>query len=327
MLQLDASQVAARLGRGPLIDALMRAFQEDYQVPERQHYAVGGPLNPKDTLLIMPAWRRVSPSTLAMDGAHSVAGGGCLGVKLVTVFPGNARRGESAVHATYALFDAATGQPLAVLDGTELTRRRTAATSALAARYLAPSDATRLLMVGTGGLAPHVIESHAAVRPISSVRVWGRRLEAAESVARGFAGRPYAVEAVSDLQAAVGWADIISCATLAETPVVHGAWLRPGQHLDLIGSFTPAMREADDGALARAVIYVDTRSALAESGELLHGFASGVISAADIRGELSDLVRDGVAGRRSAGEITLFKSVGCAIEDLAAAELALRMPA
>src|SRR6202166_3558108 len=150
MLQLDAPQVAARLGRGPLIDALMRAFQEDYQVPERQHYAVGGPLNPKDTLLIMPGWRRrVSPSTLAMDGADSVAGGGCLGVKLVTVFPGNARQGESAVQATYALFDAATGLPLAVLDGTELTRRRTAAASALAARYLAPPDASRLLMGGT----------------------------------------------------------------------------------------------------------------------------------------------------------------------------------
>jgi len=308
MLQLDASQVAARLGRGPLIDALMRAFQEDYQVPDRQHYSVGGPQSPKDTLLVMPAWRV----------------GGCLGVKLVTVFPGNARLGESAVHATYALFDASTGLPLALLDGTELTRRRTAAASALAARYLARPDATRLLMVGTGGLAAHVIESHAAVRPISSVRVWGRRMEAAETVARGFADRPYDVEAVSDLQAAVGWADIISCATLSETPIVHGAWLRPGQHLDLIGSFTSAMREVDDGALERAGIYVDTRAAaLAESGELLHGFTSGVISAADVRGELSDLVRGTVAGRRSAEEITLFKSVGCAIEDLAAAELAI----
>jgi alanine dehydrogenase len=311
MLQLDASQVAARLGRGPLIDALMRAFQEDHQVPDRQHYAVGGPRNLQDILLVMPAWRV----------------GGCLGVKLVTVFPGNAQRGESAVHATYALFDAATGLPLAVLDGTELTRRRTAAASALAARYLAPADASRLLMVGTGGLAAHVIESYAAVRPISSVRVWGRRMEAAETVARGFADHPYEVEAVSELQAAVRWADIISCATLAQTPIVHGAWLRSGQHLDLIGSFTPAMREADDDALQSACIYVDTRAgALAESGELLHGFASGVISAADIRGELSELVRGSVAGRGAAGEITLFKSVGCAIEDLAAAQLALRLP-
>jgi len=129
---------------------------------------------------------------------------------------------------------------------------------------------------------------------------------------------------VSDLAAAVRWADIISCATLAETPLIQGVWLRPGQHLDLIGSFTPAMREADDDALARAGIYVDTRAgALAESGELLHGIASGVITVTDIRGELAELVRGTVAGRRSAEEITLFKSVGCAIEDLAAAELAL----
>lgn len=308
MLQLDAPQVAARLERGPLIDALMRAFQEDCEAPDRRHYAVGGPSNPRDTLLIMPAWRV----------------GGCLGVKLVTIFPGNGQRGESAVQATYALFDATTGLPLAVLDGTELTRRRTAAASALAARYLARADATRLLMVGTGGLAPHIIESHAAVRPIDGVRIWGRRTEAADALASGFAHHPFEVQAVGDLQAAVRWADIISCATLSQTPLVLGAWLRPGQHLDLIGSFTSAMREVDDDALVRAGIYVDTRSALAESGELLHGLASGVISTSDVRGELADLVRGTVVGRRSAEEITLFKSVGCAIEDLAAAELAVR---
>jgi len=308
MLHLDASQVAERLGRGPLIESLARAFLSDHHSPQRLHYDVGDLENPKDTLLIMPAWQA----------------GGCLGVKLVTVFPKNSRLGRAAVHAIYALFDATTGLPLAVLDGTELTRRRTAAASALAARHLARADAGRLLMVGTGGLARHVIESHAIVRPITSVRVWGRRMAGAESVARGLAGGSYDVEAVEDLEAAVRWADIISCATLAETPLVHGAWLRPGQHLDLIGSFTSAMREVDDQALTRASIYVDTRAALSESGELLHGFASGVITAADVRGELRDLVRGNLAGRRSAGEITLFKSVGCAIEDLAAAELAMR---
>jgi ornithine cyclodeaminase len=311
MLHLDAAEVARRLERLPLIEALQRAFPSQYEAPDRGHHAVGGARNPEDTLLIMPAWRV----------------GGCFGVKLVTVFPRNAAGGGSAVHAAYALFDGATGVPLAVLDGTELTRRRTAAASALAARYLARADASRLLVVGTGGLAPHLIESHAAVRPIASVQIWGRRPEAAEAVARGFAGRPYEVSAVSDLEAAVGWADLISCATLARTPLIRGAWLRPGQHLDLIGSFTAAMREADDDALARAAIFVDTRAgAIAESGELLHGFASGVIGMADIRGELAELVRGIVAGRRRAEEITLFKSVGCAIEDLAAAELALRMP-
>lgn len=309
LMNLDAEQVAARLGRGPLIDALERAFQAEYKVPDRQHHAVGGLQGAHNTLLIMPAWRP----------------GGCIGVKMVTVFPGNAARGRTAVHATYALFDATTGEPLAMLDGTELTRRRTAAASALAARYLAGPQASRLLMVGTGGLASHVIESHAMVRPIGSVRVWGRRSDGAEAVAGKFAGKPYDVEAVDDLEGAVRWADIISCATLAETPLVRGAWLRPGQHLDLIGAFTPAMREVDDEALSRASIYVDTRAgALADSGELVQGLASGVITSASIRGELGELARGTVTGRRSAEEITLFKSVGTAIEDLAAAELALR---
>jgi len=308
MLQLDAEQVAARLGRRPLIDALERAFQREYHVPARLHYAVSMPQNAENTLLIMPAWRP----------------GGCIGVKLATVFPGNAEFGQTAVHATYALFDAATGAPLAVLDGTELTRRRTAAASALAARYLASPHASRLLMVGTGGLAHHVIESHAVVRPISSVRIWGRQLDRAEAVVRDLSGKQYEVQAVDDLEAAVRWADVISCATLAETPLVHGAWLRPGQHLDLIGSFTPAMREVDDDALMRASIYVDTRAgALADSGELVHALATGAITDASIRGELRDLARGIASGRRSAEEITLFKSVGCALEDLAAAELAI----
>ena len=315
--QLDAEQVAACLPRAALIGALERAFRSEYQAPARQHYTVGtspdvaNMAGIENTLLVMPAWRS----------------GGCLGVKLVTVFPGNAALGKPAVHATYTLFDAATGMPVAVLDGTELTRRRTAAASALAARYLARPDSRRLLMVGTGSLAPHVIESHAVVRPISSVRVWGRRLERAEAVARDLTGRPYAVEAVEDLAAAVRWADIVSCATLAEMPIVRGEWLQPGQHLDLIGSYTPRMREVDDAALTRASIYVDTRAALTESGELVQGLAAGVIALNDIRGELSELARGTVLARRSGDdEITLFKSVGTAIEDLAAAELAVQHP-
>ena len=307
MLYLDAKSLAARLNTTELIDALDRAFRANIQMPPRQSHAVGDQDNAA-ALFIMPAWQTNAS----------------IGVKLVTVFPNNSTRGEPAVHATYTLFDAATGAPRAMLDGTELTLRRTAAASALAARYLARAEAARLLMVGTGSLAPHVIESHAAVRPIRSVRVWGRRPERARAVTASLAGRPYEIEAVEDLRAAVAWADIVSCATLAAEPLVRGAWLRPGQHLDLIGSFTPAMREADDQALVRAAIYVDTRAgALADSGELVHALAAGLISAADIRGELSELARGSVSGRRDPGEITLFKSVGCALEDLAAAELAV----
>ena len=308
MLNLDADAVAARLERLPLIDALERAFRCECQVPSRQHYSVGDADNRTDTLLIMPAWQT----------------GASIGVKVVTAFPSNSTRGLPAVHATYTLFDAITGVPRAVLDGTELTRRRTAAASALAARYLATPESSRLLMVGTGSLAPHVIESHAVVRPIRSVRIWGRRPERARAVAESLAEKFYDIEAVEDLEAAVGWADIISCATLATTPLVQGAWLREGQHVDLIGSYTPQMREADDAALGRSSIYVDTRAgALVESGELLHALASGVLKAADIRGELADLVRSSASKRTTTKEITLFKSVGTAIEDLAAAELAL----
>ena len=306
MLNLDGGEVAARLGRVALIDALERAFRADIQAPARQHYTLGDA--GRNLLLTMPAWQA----------------GGCIGVKLVTVFPGNSAQGRSAVHAMYALLDAADGRPLAVLDGTELTRRRTAAASALAARYLARPDASRLLIVGTGSLAPHVIDTYTAARPIGAVRVWGRRLERAQAVARGFAGRPVGVEAVDDLEAAVRWADIISCATLSTTPLVQGAWLHPGQHLDLIGAFTPEMREADDAALVRARIYVDTvEGALAESGELVQAIAGGHITAESLCGDLATLARGLVPGRRSPEEITLFKSVGSAIEDLAAAQLVL----
>jgi alanine dehydrogenase len=308
MLHLDAEAVAARLERLPLIDALERAFRCECQVPNRQHYSVGDADHRTDTLLLMPAWQT----------------GVSIGVKIVTVFPSNATRALPAVHASYTLFDAVTGVPRAVLDGTELTRRRTAAASALAARYLAAPESKRLLMVGTGGLAPHIIESHAVVRPIRSVRIWGRRVERARAIADSLAGKAYDIEVVDDLEAAVRWADIISCATLATIPLVQGAWLHGGQHLDLIGSFTPQMREADDAALARAIIYVDTRAgALSDSGELVQGLATGLLKAADIRGELFDLVRGSAIKRTTSKEITLFKSVGTAIEDLAAAELAL----
>jgi len=156
------------------------------------------------------------------------------------------------------------------------------------------------------------------------VRVWGRARQRAQAVADSFAGRSIDIEAIDDLEAGVRWADIISCATLAKAPLLRGAWLRPGQHLDLIGSFTPAMREVDDEALARSRIYVDTREgALAESGELVQAMAGGLITAADIYGDLVALTRGSVSSRGTADEITLFKSVGSAIADLAAAELAL----
>ncbi|HMK87184.1 MAG TPA: ornithine cyclodeaminase family protein [Steroidobacteraceae bacterium] len=309
MLQLDAFAIAARLDRRALIDALDAAFREPYEVPARVRYQVKAAL-PGDaagTLLVMPAWRV----------------GGALGIKLVTVFPENTRKGLPTVAATYLVLDATTGAPRALLDGGEITARRTGAASALASRYLSRSEASRLTMVGTGRLAPHLIESHAVVRPIREVRIWGRRLERARSLAASLARPGWSVEGTDDLEAAVRWADIISCATLSRRPLVRGAWLEAGQHVDLVGAFTAEMCEVDDEAIARSELYVDTREgALDESGEIIGALARGVIDDGAVRAELKDLA-SGAFARSSPAAITLFKSVGTALEDLVAAELAL----
>jgi alanine dehydrogenase len=309
MLQLDAEALAARLDREALIEALDAAFRAPVSAPGRHRHMIE-PAQPGargGTLLVMPAWRA----------------GGSLGIKLVTVYPDNAQQGLPTVAATYLLLDASTGVPQALLDGEELTLRRTGAASALASRYLSVADASRLTMIGTGKLAPHLIESHARVRPIREVRIWGRRPERAAAVAASLSRPQLRVEAVDDLEAAVRWADIVSCATLSQQPLLRGAWLRAGQHLDLVGAFNPQMCEADDEALARAEIYVDTRvGALAEAGEIVGAIARGVIVPQAVRAELTELA-SGRFERSHPAAITLFKSVGTALEDLAAAELAL----
>jgi alanine dehydrogenase len=309
MLQLDAAALAARLERRALIDALDEAFRTGCSAPPREQHHVEAPREGKGgTLLIMPAWQA----------------GGALGIKIVTVFPENALRGLPAVCASYLLLDAATGLPRAMLDGGELTRRRTGAASALASRHLSSPSAARLTMVGTGSLAPHLIESHLLVRRIREVRIWGRRTERARALAASLRREDVSIEAAEDLEEAVRWADIVSCATLAREPLVQGAWLSPGQHLDLVGAFTPEMREADDAAIARGELFVDTRSgAFSESGELIGALARGVIDRSAVRAELSQLA-SGTFRRSHALAITIFKSVGTALEDLAAAQLALR---
>jgi ornithine cyclodeaminase len=308
LLHLDRTEIAARLPRRTLIDRLERAFAAECATPVRQRYDLGGDSTGK-SLLLMPGWRA----------------NGAIGVKLVTVFADNALRSLPAVHACYVLFDGATGAPRAILDGNELTLRRTGAASALAAKYLARADAERLLMVGTGELAPHVILSHAQVRSIKAVRIWGRRKDKAQEVAAALGKEhDFSIDVCDDLEAGVAWADIVSCATLSQTPLLDGRWLQPGQHLDLIGAFRPNMREADDLTMTRAAIYVDTRAgAVAEAGELVQTLATGAIKPSDIKGELGELVTGKVPGRTDPAAITLFKSVGTAIEDLAAAELAV----
>jgi ornithine cyclodeaminase/alanine dehydrogenase-like protein (mu-crystallin family) len=298
---LDAAQTAAALPFDRLIPVLRDAFVSGAEVPLRHRHDIAQSDGTTAALLLMPAWRA----------------NGLVGVKVVSVFPGNGARGLPAVSASYLLCDGATGQHLALIDGGEITRRRTAAASALAGSFLAREDATSLLIVGSGHVGGLMAEAYRLVRPIGRVMVWNIRPAGAERLAARLGA-----EAVTDLAAAVQQADIVSCATLSHEPLVRGEWLRPGTHLDLIGGFTPAMREADDDAVRRSRVFIDTDAALAEAGDLIDPIAHGVLRREDIAGSLFSLCRGEAPGRRDPAEITLFKSVGSAVEDLAAAGLA-----
>lgn len=244
------------------------------------------------------------------------------GVKIVHIASGNERRGLPSVQGVYLLFDGPTGTPLAMLDGYTLTVRRTAAASALAASFLAREDSESLLLVGAGAMAPHLARAHATVRPIRRVAVWNRTPERAQALADELRGEGMAAEVVTDLDAALGRADIVSCATMSREPLVRGDRLRAGTHVDLIGAYMPTMRESDDATMRRAEVYVDTyEGALAEAGDILQAIDAGAMSRDDIRGDLAELCRGIRQGRRSAATITAFKSVGTALEDLVAARL------
>ena len=290
-----------------LIEALADAFRGGIAAPARHHHAMpesGG------TLLLMPAW----------TGETAGAGGApLLGVKVVTVFPDNGSRALPSVQGTYLLMDGGTGTPLAAIDGTRLTLWRTAAASALAARHLARPDAARMVMVGAGALAPFLVRAHAAVRPLRSVTVWARRPDAALSLAASLAAEALPAEASDDLEGSVRGADLVSCATLATEPLVRGAWLRAGAHLDLVGAFTPVMREADDEALHRSEVYVDTPAALTEGGDVAVAIRAGTFDEASVRGDLAGLVSGRTGGRSGPAARTMFKSIGASLEDLAAA--------
>ena len=306
MLILDPNQTRQALPWDALIAALGSMFKTGCVMPVRHHHSVAVPGEADATLLLMPAWQ---------PGAY-------VGVKLVSVFPDNHLRSLPAIHGSYLLSSGRTGELLAVIDGGELTARRTAAASALAASHLARKDASSLLVVGTGRLSVNLVEAHSRVRSITEVMIWGRDRAKAEQAVSEARALGYAADVAEDLEAAARQADIISCATLSRAPLIRGAWLKPGSHLDLIGAFNKDMRESDDEAVRRARVFVDTRAgAFAEAGDILQPMAAGVIDADHVVAEWSELV-GGTEGRRSAEDITLFKSVGAALEDLAGAILA-----
>lgn len=307
ILSLEETRAALPFDR--LVAALDTGFRAKCTTPLRHHHLMKSPGKTDDILLLMPAW-------------HNEGWGG---IKLVNIHPGNSAKGLPAISSTYVLFERETGEHRLILDGGELTARRTAAASALAARRLARSDSQRLLVIGTGRVAANLPLAYCAVLPIATVEVWGRTTASALKLVERLRAQGIDASFAPDLGEAVGRADVISCATLAREPVLKGKWLRPGQHVDLIGSFAPEMREADDAVMQRARIFIDTDHARIESGDIAIPLETGVIGEENFCGTLLELCQDDAYPRKTAEEITLFKSVGSAIEDLSAATLALGM--
>lgn len=307
MYHLNADETRAALSMPALIDAIGQMFRSDCVMPLRHHHELEVPGESSGTMLLMPAWVR----------------GDYIGVKILNLIPDNHRRALPTIHGQYLLSSGRTGEMLALIEGGELTARRTAATSAFAARSLARPDAEEMLMVGTGRLSLNLIEAHAVTRPLTRFSIWGRDTAKAEAIAREACALGFPAEPVTDLAEAARRADIISCGTLSVEPLIRGAWLKPGAHLDLVGAFKPTMRESDDEAVRRAHVFVDTRpGAMTEGGDIALPLSTGVLQPSDIRADLFDLASGRHSGRSSEDEITLFKSVGAALEDLAGAILA-----
>lgn len=307
MKLFNAADVDASLDFAGLIDTLDTAFRSEVVAPPRITHDVKRPDGDPAVLLLMPAW-----SGPEADRPY-------IGTKIVSVFFGNGKRNLPGVMGAYLLMDGETGAPLAVMDGNRLTLWRTAAASALAARYMTREDASRMLMVGAGALAPFLVKAHRAVRPLTDIAIWARRPEAAIAVVEQLARDGIEARAVTDLEGEARTADIISCATNATEPLIHGKWLKRDAHLDLIGAFTMQMRETDPEALERARVIVDSQKAVTEGGDVAVAIAEGSYSADRIAGTLADLCHGRIAGPAEDGGITLFKSVGVSLEDLAAA--------
>ena len=303
---LGATTLQALLPYPALIAALREGFAGTATAPRRHvHHP-----SPDATLLLMPAWQE----------RH-------LGVKLVNVVPQNRQRGLRTVQALFVLMDTATGAPLAIMDGDALTVRRTAAVSALASSWLARLDSRHLLLVGTGHLAPEMALAHCDTRAIERITVWGRDPDKARDTVNRIRASgldpSVQLEVSTELDACCAQADIICCATTSTQPLLKASTLRPGTHVDLVGGFRPDMREADDALMASASLFADTRDgALAEAGDLVQPMTAGLIAPDSVRAELATLARGEHAGRQHAAEITVFKSVGSALSDLYAAELA-----
>ncbi len=305
MLIIPDDKIISLLDYKKLIEALREIFQSDYTMPVRHHHFYQTEEGEENTLILMPVWNKEY-----------------LGMKQVTVAPANASKNMPSIYAQYILSNSKTGQPLAMMNATELTARRTACTSALAASFLARKNAENLLVVGGGKVAQHLVQAHFAVRDFKKVSIWMRNQDKMKEFVARLKAQGYPAEVVTDLENSARQADLISCATLSKTPIIKGEWVNAGTHLDMIGSHKPTTRETDDDAIRKSTIFVDSRAgALHETGELALHIADGIITENDVKADIVELVKGIHPGRSSSEEITLFKSAGLAVEDLAAALL------
>lgn len=310
MRLIDGDTVHRLLDWRGLVEALRRAHQGP--MPEGRDLALDEPGGDGErSFILLPSWQR----------------DGLLGAKLITAFPGNPACDPPlpANQGVYVAFDGQTGAPLLVADGTALTLRKTAADSALGVDLLARPDAENLLMVGAGALAPHVIAAVLAVRPfLRTIRIWNRTPQKAEAVARALAGDGVKVEVARQLDTALAEADIVSSATTAQAPLIHGEHLRPGCHVDLIGGWNPKMREADDRTILRARLFTDSRAQCRNCGDFLQPVEKGLIGWDAIEADLFELCAGTRPGRTSPRDITLFKNCGGGHLDLFTAQELLR---
>lgn len=308
MKYIEAEELDELLSYNELIPKIQEAFAQDYNIPMRHHHQYPNPKEGMEsTLLLMPAW----------DNGEN------LGVKIVNVSPNNSKYNLPSIQGLYIYFDLQTGAPNALMDAKKLTVKRTAASSALASKFLSRKDSHRLLVIGTGALSTELIQAHCSVRPITEVFVWGRSIEKAQAVVDSVNIDGVSIKTIDEIQQGIAQVDIISCATLSPTALVFGRDLKPGQHLDMIGAYKPDMREMDDEVLAKSSVYVDNiEGATKETGDLAIPIANGTFKFEDIKADLFELAQGKIEVSRSPEEITCFKSVGHALEDLAAATLA-----
>ena len=304
---IDRFETARRLPYPALIEALARGLQQPIVSPARSHFQ---PNADASAVLVMSAWQ-----------PH-----GIFGCKVVSVWPGNNALGKPAVAAAYVAMSCEDGSVMAMIDGTELTLRRTAAAAALAAQKLARRGSRRLLVIGCGALALPMVEAHRAVFALSDVLIWGRQIDKAQALVDALAGLGIAARASSDLQQALAGADIAVAVTTATQAFIPANWVKPGTHLGLVGAFTPEMAEAEPALLARCRLFADSREAvLQKGGEVVQALKRGLIAESDICAELAELVdaANSAAGRFADSDVTVFKSVGFAALDLIAAGLVL----